>query len=61
VSIRFVEKGTSNHKGGNKYRTEHKTRTARNTGRTTGREDNIPTQHRLIETGKRTRKVREGD
>ena len=34
---------------------------ARNTGRTTGREENIHKRHRLIETGKQTRNVREGD
>jgi len=34
---------------------------ARNTGRKTGREESIHTRHRLIETGKQTRKVREGD
>ena len=48
-------------KGCYKYGTEHKTRSTRNTGRTTGREENIHTRHRLIETGKQTRKVREGD
>jgi len=32
------------------YRTEHKTRSVRNTGRKTGREENIHTRHRLIET-----------
>jgi len=33
----------------------------RNPGRNTGREENIHTQHRLIETGKQTRNGREGD
>jgi len=40
---------------------EHKTRSAHNTGRKTGREESIHTRHRLIETGKQTRNVREGD
>jgi len=48
-------------KGCYEYGTEHKTRSARNTDGTTGREENIHTRHRLIETGKQTRKVREGD
>jgi len=61
VSIKFVEKGTNMKKGGYEYRTEHQTRSALNTGRTTGREENIRTRHRLIETGKQTRNVREGD
>jgi hypothetical protein len=34
---------------------------ARNTDRTTGREKNIHKQHRIIETGKQKRNVREGD
>ena len=33
---------------------------ARNTGRKTGREESIHKQHRLVETGKQTRNVREG-
>ena len=41
--------------------TEHKTRSARNTDRKTGREESIHTRHRLIETGKQTVHVREGD
>jgi len=52
MSIKFVEKETSKQKGGHEYRTKHKTRSARNTGRTTGREENIHTRHRLTETGK---------
>jgi len=35
--------------------TEHKTRSAHNTGRKTGREESIHTRHRIIETGKQTR------
>jgi len=42
-------------KGGFEYRTEQKTRFARNTTRKTGREENIHMRHRLIETGKQTR------
>ena len=45
-------------KGGQEYRTEHKRRSACNTGRKTGREENIHTRHRLIETGKQTRNGR---
>ena len=61
VCIKFVEKEERKHKGGQEYRTKHKTRSACNTGRKTGREESIITQHRLMETGKQTRKVREGD
>jgi len=61
VSIKFVEKEKSKQKGGYEYRTEYKTRSARNTGRTTGREESIHTRHRLIESGKQTRNVREGE
>jgi len=61
VSIKFVGKGERKEKGGYGYRTEPKARSARNTGRKTGREENIHTRHRLIETGEQTRKVREGD
>jgi len=43
------------------YRTEHKTRSVRNTRRKTARDESIHTRHRLIETGKHTRKVHEGD
>jgi len=46
---------------GQEYRTKHKTRSARNTGRKTSREDSIHIQHRLIDTGKQTRNVHEGD
>ena len=38
---------------------EHKPCSARNTGRKTGREEIIHTRHRLIETGKQTRNVRD--
>jgi len=63
MSIKFVEKEERNlkQKDGQGYRTEHKTRSACNTGRKIGREDSIHTRHRLIETGKQTRKVPEGD
>ena len=59
VTIKFVEEATNYQKGGYEYRTEHKTRSARNTGKTTGSEESIHTRHRLIETGKQTRNVRE--
>ena len=61
VSIKLSEKEERKQKGGQEYRTKHKTRSARNTGRKTGREESIHTRHRLIETGKQTKKVREGD
>ena len=37
MSIKFVEREERNRKGGYEHRTEHKTRSARNTGRKTGR------------------------
>jgi len=61
VSFKIVEKVSRNQKGDDEYRTEHETRSARNTGRKTCGEESIHTQHRLIETGKQTRRVREGD
>ena len=65
MPIKFVEKekGKPSHgtKDGYEHGTEHKTRSARKTGRKTGGEESIHTRHRLIETGKQTRKVREGD
>ena len=61
VSIKFVEKEERKQKGGYEYRTEPKTRSARNTDRKTGREESTHTRHRLIDTGKQTRNVREGD
>ena len=61
VSIKFEEKNKGKQKGGYEYRAEPKTRSTCNTGRTTGREESIHTRHILIETGKQTRKVREGD
>ena len=61
MSIKFVENGERKQKGDYGYRTEHKTRSTHNTGRKTGREESIHTRHRLIKTGKQTRKVREGD
>ena len=59
--MKFVEKEERKQKGGYEYSTKHKTRSARNTDRKTGREESIHTRHRLIEAGKQTRKVREGD
>jgi hypothetical protein len=65
VPINFVEKEKRKQKGVYEYRTEYKTenktRSARNTDRKTGRKESIHTRHRLIETGKQTRSVREGD
>jgi hypothetical protein len=64
VFIKFVEKEERKQKGGTcgyEYRTEHKTHSSRNIGRKTGRNESIYTRHRLIETGKQTRNVREGD
>jgi len=60
VPIKFVEKEERKQKGGYKYKTAHTTRIARNIGRKTGREESINTRHRLIETDKQTRNVREG-
>ena len=61
LCIKFIEREERKQKGGYEYTTEHRTRSARSTGRKTGREESIHTRHRLIETGKQTRKVREGD
>jgi len=61
VSIKFVEKEERKQQGSHEYKTERKTRSARNAGRKTGREEKIHTRHRLIETGKQTRDVHEGD
>jgi len=61
VSIKFLEQEERRQKGGKEYRTEHKTRSARNTGRKTGREESLHARHRLTEKGKQTKKVREGD
>jgi len=61
VSITFVKKEKIKEKGGYEYRTKHKTHSARNTGRKTGREKSIHTQRRLMKTGKQTMNVREGD
>ena len=52
VSITFVEQEERTQKSAYKNRTEHKTCSARNTGRKTGREKSIHTRHRLIDTGK---------
>jgi len=61
VSIDFVQKEERKQKVGCEYKTEHKTRSARNTGRKTGREESIHTRHKLMETGKQTKNMREGD
>ena len=61
VSIEFVEKGKRKQKCGHDYKTTRKPHSARNTGRQTSREESIHTQHRLVETGKQTRNMREGD
>ena len=61
VSIKLSEKEERKQNSGQESRTEHQTRSARNTGRKTGREESIHTRHRLIETGKQTMNVREGD
>jgi len=53
------EKEDRKQKGGYEYKTKHKPRSARNTGRKTGREESIHTRHRLLETGKQTRNGRE--
>jgi len=57
----LVEKEETKQKGDCGYRTKPKTRSARITGKKTGREESIHTRYKLIETGKQTRKVREGD
>jgi len=41
VSIEFAEKEDRKQKCGCEYKPEHKTRSARNTGRKTGKEENI--------------------
>jgi len=63
VSITFVKKTSQETKKVvmSEYRTEHETRSVRNTRRKAGRDESIHTRHRLIETGKHTRKVHEGD
>ena len=61
ASIEVVEKQETKPKDACGYRTEHKTRSARNTGIKTGTEESIHTRHRIIETGKQTRNGREGD
>ena len=52
VSIEFVEKEEPKQRDGYEYRTEHKTRSVRNTDWKTGREESIHTQHTLMKTGK---------
>jgi len=49
MSIIFLEKAERKQKGGYEYRTEHKTCSARNTDRKTGREESIHTRHRLVD------------
>jgi len=61
VSIKFVKREESKQKVGYEYGTEDKTRSALNTGRKTGKEENIHTRHKLTETGKQQRKVCQGD
>jgi len=61
VSIEFVEKEERKQKGGDECRTDHKTRSVRNTVKKTGGAKSIHMRHKLIETGKQTRNVREGD
>jgi len=61
VSIEFAEKEERKQRCGYDYETEHKPRSARNTGRKTGREENTHIRQRLIETGTQTRNVRERD
>ena len=61
ISIEFAEKAERKQKGGYDYETEHKPHSAHNAGRKTGREENIHTRHRLIETGKQTRNGLKGD
>jgi len=54
VSIKLIRKEERKQKGGYKYRTEHKTRSTRNTGKKTGREESIHTTqtHRNRKTDK---------
>jgi len=61
VSIGFAEIEDREKKGGYEYKTKHKTRSAHNTGRKTGREENIHIRHRIIETGKQARTGLGGD
>jgi len=61
VSIEFAEKEERKQKGGYDYETEHNPHSAHSTGKKTGGEESIHTRHRLIETGKQTRNMREGD
>ena len=56
-SMEFAEKEEREQKGGHEYEIELQPRSARNTGRKTGREESIHTRHKLIETGKQTRNV----
>jgi len=59
--MEFVGKEERKQKGGYEYRTNHKTRSTRNTDRQTGKEESIHTRHRLMKAGKQRRNVREGD
>jgi len=60
ICIEFAGKEEREQEGGHVYKTKHKRRSARNTGRKTGREEIIYTRHRLMKTGKQRRNVREG-
>jgi len=61
VPIEFGEKEERKQEEEHEYRTERKTRSARNTDRKTARKHSIHTRHRLIETGNQRRNVCEGD
>jgi len=60
-SMEFAEKAEREQKGGHEYEIELQPRSARNTGRKTGREESVHKRHRLIETGKQTRNGLGGD
>jgi len=59
--IKFAGTEEREQNGWYEYKTKHKPRSARNSTRKTGREENIHIQHRLIETGKQTRNRLGGD
>jgi len=48
LCIEFAQKEGREQKGSYEYKTRHKPRSARNTGRKTGREETIHTRRRLI-------------
>jgi len=56
IFIGFVETEDRELKGGYQYKPKYNPRSAHNTTRKTGREENIHTRHTLIETGKETLK-----